>query len=411
MLPGRLMAADLAAVAPRDADDDADRAADRAGAVGVEQQAAAIGESVARATAADVDVTGRFPSETFEALRAAGLLGALVPVELGGLGAGIATVARTVTALGRYCSSSAMVYAMHQIQVACLVRHGDTPALQDLLREVAAEQLLFASATTEKGIGGDVRSSSCCVRSEGQRFTLEKDAPVISYGRHADAVLATARRHPDSPLNDQVLVVCRPPGLVLDQTSSWSAMGMRGTCSDGFRLRAEGDRAMVLPHAYGEISSRTMLPVSHTVWSAVWLGIATAAVDRARQFVRGQARSSPGVLPPTATRLAELVAVHQQLIDTAEGAARRYEAVADDPDVLDSLGFAIAMNAVKVNASTLVVDVVHRALQVCGILGYREDTPFSMGRLLRDAHGGAVMVANDRINANNAQLLLAHKGT
>jgi acyl-CoA dehydrogenase len=32
-----------------------------------------------------------------------------------------------------------------------------------------------------------------------------------------------------------------------------------------------------------------------------------------------------------------------------------------------------------------------------------------MGRLLRDSFGAALMVNNDRILANNAQLLLVHK--
>ena len=41
--------------------------------------------------------------------------------------------------------------------------------------------------------------------------------------------------------------------------------------------------------------------------------------------------------------------------------------------------------------------------------GYREDSPYSLGRLLRDAQGAAVMVNNDRIVANNAQMLLVHK--
>jgi len=41
--------------------------------------------------------------------------------------------------------------------------------------------------------------------------------------------------------------------------------------------------------------------------------------------------------------------------------------------------------------------------------GYRQDSPYSLGRLVRDAHGAAVMVNNDRILANNAQMLLVHK--
>jgi acyl-CoA dehydrogenase len=86
-----------------------------------------------------------------------------------------------------------------------------------------------------------------------------------------------------------------------------------------------------------------------------------------------------------------------------------FEAVYDDVEALAGMGFAIAMNGLKVSASTLVVDIVGRALVICGISGYREDSPYSLGRLLRDAHGAAVMVNNDRIIANNAQMLLVHK--
>ncbi|HLX87953.1 MAG TPA: acyl-CoA dehydrogenase family protein, partial [Acidimicrobiales bacterium] len=69
----------------------------------------------------------------------------------------------------------------------------------------------------------------------------------------------------------------------------------------------------------------------------------------------------------------------------------------------------IAMNSLKVSASTRVVDIVGRAMVICGMAGYREDSEYSLGRILRDAHGAAVMVNNDRILANNAQMLLVHK--
>jgi acyl-CoA dehydrogenase len=138
--------------------------------------------------------------------------------------------------------------------------------------------------------------------------------------------------------------------------------------------------------------------------------VATAAVDKARAFVRLQARNTPGTTPSAAIRLAETYATLSQLRDVAHHSVTRYAAALADPDQLDSLGFSLAMNTTKTQSTMLVVDVVNQALGVCGILGYREDTPYSMGRILRDAHGGAVMVANDRITANNAQLLLVHKG-
>jgi acyl-CoA dehydrogenase len=372
-------------------------------------EAMRIGEEVAGPAADDVDRKARFPSEAMEAMRSTQMLSVLIPTELGGEGVAVGHVAEAVNILARHCASTAMVYAMHQMQVACLVRHGRSEVLRDYQRAVVDRQLLLASATTEIGVGGDIRTSVCAVERQGGRFTLEKKAPVISYGESADGVLATARRSPDSPPSDQVLVLCTAPGLTLEATSGWDTLGFRGTCSLGFSLKAEGDERQVLDDPFADIASRTMLPVSHVLWGSVWLGLAAAAVDRARRFVRTDARKNPGVTSPAAVRLSELMTVFQQMDALVRGAARTYDEVYDDIETLSGMGFAIAMNGLKVSASTLVVDIVGRALTICGIAGYREDSPYSMGRLLRDSYGAAVMVNNDRIIANNAQMLLVHK--
>ncbi len=370
--------------------------------------AARIAATVAGPAAADVDKSSRFPTEAIDALRAEGLLGALIPVEDGGLGWSLDTVAGIGTELARHCSSTAMIYAMHQIQVACLVRHGGED-LRDFTRSVARDGLLLGSATTEVGIGGNVRNSSCAVEVEDGRFHLVKQAPVISYGEYADAIFATARRTADSPANDQVLVVCRRDATTLTPTSGWDALGFRGTCSLGFVLDASGPVTDIVPLPYGDLSSQTMLPVSHILWSSLWFGIASAAAERARRFVQGAARKNPGVTPPNALRLAELTTVLQQFQDLVQGARRRYAAIADDPAQTTTMGFAVSMNSLKVAASTLVVDIVQRAMLICGMAGYANQGPLSLGRLLRDSYGAQLMVNNDRINANNAQLLLVSR--
>lgn len=373
------------------------------------RQAERIAVEVAGPAAHEVDKNSRFPIEAFDALREASLLSVLIPRELGGEGATVAQVAEIAFELGRHCASTGLIYAMHQSQVASLVRHGRSDSTREYLAEMAQSQLLLASATTELGVGGDVRTSVCTVEREGSAIRLEKMAPVISYGQHADAILATARRAPESPPNDQVLVLCRPPTLKLEPISGWDTLGFRGTCSLGFKLVAEGDPSCILDDAYADISTQTMLPVSHILWSSVWLGLATAAADRARTFVRGEARKKPGVTPPSALRLAELIAQLQRMEELVRGSARRYDQQSDDVDTLSSFGFAIAMNSLKVSASTMVVDIVNRAMLILGMAGYREDSPHSLGRILRDAHGAAIMVNNDRINSNTAQMLLIHK--
>ena len=86
-----------------------------------------------------VDADARFPAESVEAMRAAGLLGAWVDPSLGGLGVSIAQVAWACEEIGQRCASSAMVFAMHQIEVASLVRHaGTSDWWTTRLREIAA---------------------------------------------------------------------------------------------------------------------------------------------------------------------------------------------------------------------------------------------------------------------------------
>ncbi|MCL2535404.1 MAG: acyl-CoA/acyl-ACP dehydrogenase, partial [Nocardiaceae bacterium] len=227
----------------------------------------------------------------------------------------------------------------------------------------------------------------------------------------------TARRTPDSPPNDQVLVVCRRPDMQLEPTGDWNTLGLRGTCSPGFVLHATADPDLVCTDPYSEISSETMLPVSHCLWSAVWLGIADAAMDKARKFVQAAGRREPGVVPAGAVRLAESAALHQQMVDLVKSAADRFDATARDPHdagvvrVPTGVGFTLAMNNLKVSTSTLVLDIVGKAMLVCGIAGYREGGRYSLGRHLRDAHGASVMVNNDRITANSARLALAYRGT
>ena len=49
------------------------------------------------------------------------------------------------------------------------------------------------------------------------------------------------------------------------------------------------------------------------------------------------------------------------------------------------------------------------ALGICGISGYKRDSEFSLDRIIRDAHGGLIMVSNERLLGENAQLLLARR--
>lgn len=369
-----------------------------------------VGSEVAARHAESVDRDARFPREAFDALKQAKLLGIMVPRAQGGDGASIADIVAVCHALGQHCPSTAMIFAMHQIQVACVVRHGQGSAWhRGLLERLVGEQLLLASATTEAGVGGDVRSSICAVERDGDRFKLQKNASVISYGADADGILVTARRAPDAPASDQSVIAVLKSDYTLERTSGWDTLGMRGTCSDGFVLRASGDIAQVMPASYAEISQQTMLPTTHLTWAGVWLGIASDAVSRARAFIRAEARRKPGTTPSGAVRLAETVSLLQFMRANIVAATRDYQRASDSQETLTALSFAVEMNNVKTGSAQMATQVINHALLVCGLSGYRNDGPYSVARHLRDAHSAAVMINNDRILANSAGMLLALK--
>jgi acyl-CoA dehydrogenase len=371
-----------------------------------------IGTEVAARHAGEVDGQARFPSETVGALREAGVLSAAVPPEFGGAGCGMVELAQLCSTLAQACGSSGMVLAMHYIQLACIARHAlQSEFFQAWLRDMVKHQYLLASMTSEVGTYGDTRSSVCAVELREGRFALNKDATTGSYCAHADAILVTCRRDAQAAPSDQVLVMVKREDCTLKQTSSWDTMGMRGTCSPGFRLESLGPQEQILPGSFADSSAQTMVPYSHILWASLWWGITADAVGRAANFVRGQARQSPGTVPPTASRLAEVSMQLQNMKQSWVAAAQAFDeigAAAADPELL-SIGWALRLNNLKVSCSEIAPRIVHGALQIVGILGYKNDSPFSLGRHYRDVLSASLMISNDRINAKSASMLLVFK--
>ena len=375
-------------------------------------QVHSIGRDVVATHADDVDLKARFPHEAFAAFKAEKLLSCYVPAEHGGMGLNISELSKICEALGQYCASTAMIFAMHQIQIGCIVHHAlESNYFRSYIAELVAKQYLLASATTELGIGGDVRSSICAVKVDGDQFTLEKQAPVISYGEFADAILVTCRKSEDAARSDQVHVLVRKEDCTLTRLSGWDTLGFRGTCSLGFTLTSTGRAEQILPVPYAAIHSKTMHPFSHIVWGSLWLGLASDALSRGRATVRAEARKNPGITPISATRLAEadmvLFAMRNGLYQTLGEYHRLLEGAA--PEAFANFGFAIKINNLKISSSQLVIDIVSRAMIICGIAGYKNDSKTSLGRHLRDAYGASLMVNNDRILGQNATMHLGQR--
>ena len=366
--------------------------------------------SVARAYADCVDQKGCFPEDAVNAMKAERLLSIQIPAELGGDGATTAEIAEFCSIIGQACASSAMIFAMHHIKLSSLVEHGThSDWHRAFMRRIVSEQLLIGSATTEGGIGGNLRNSICAIEVTDGTCRLTKDATVISYGSHADAILITSRAHKDAATSDQVMTAFLKDQYSLVKTQEWDTLGMRGTCSEGFLFTGEAPAEQIFPKPFAEIAAQSMLANSHILWSGVWYGIAVDAVTRAQNFVRAAARKTPGVVPPGAIRLAEVSNLLQMMKSNVVAAVKAYQDAKEDEEKLSSVAFAVAMNNVKIASSETILTIINHTMLICGIMGYKNGTPFSLGRHLRDSHSAQLMISNDRILGNTSNMLLIHK--
>ena len=364
---------------------------------------ARIAAEVAKAHAAVVDRDGRFPSEAFEEIRRQQLLGIMVPKSLDGEGASLAEIVDVCYTLGQTCGSTALIYAMHQIKMACIVRHiRGNAAIEKILRRVAADQLLLASSTTEGQTGGNVRASEAAIGREGDLVTLERKATVISYAMEADGIVTTARRAEDAAASDQVLLLILKSDYTLERLQGWDTLGMRGTHSEGFTLRANAAAGQILPEPYERIHPQTMVPHAHLLWGSVWAGIAAAAAAKAQTFIRHAARQANGQMPPGAAHFTQAMSSLRMLRGVLRAALRAYEAILADEKAITSLEFQSMITLTKVQASELAVATVLSSLRACGLSGFRNDSEFSIGRHLRDVLSAPLMINNDRILSNLA---------
>jgi acyl-CoA dehydrogenase len=127
--------------------------------------------------------------------------------------------------------------------------------------------------------------------------------------------------------------------------------------------------------------------------------------------VRAAAKRKPGEPLPVAQRLSHLMSELGLLRAEVGLALREFCEASEEPgrERLSTMASVLRFNNLKIAASEQAPRVCQGAMSVCGIMGYKNDSPFSVGRHLRDTMSAVLMVANERIHQTNAGLLLIAK--
>ena len=342
------------------------------------------------------DREASFPKADFDDLRAAGLLGLMVPERLGGQGAGFAEYTRVAYDIAQGSPATALLFNMHSSVTGALAATPDELAralgapeeffaFRDRVLRDAANGALYLVAMSERGAGSRFSQMATAYEPEGDGWRIRGSKTFCSGAGHGDAYLVVARR---GDLVSQFLVPASD-GLVVEQT--WDPLGMRATASNDLHLDVHVPRDGLLGgvEGLGLLLARVMPHWLVASYAAVYVGAARAAVTEAvRQLTeRGLAH-----LPHVRARLGRADAATEAAWLVTQDAARRVDTQPGDPATNR------AVYRAKLLAGDTAHDVTASMLEACGTSATRRGNPLE--RLFRDARCGALQPATSDVCAD-----------
>lgn len=232
-----------------------------------------------RATAAtDED---KFVAENFADLKAAGLVEAGVPCELGGGGADVDDLAAMLRTLAYHCGSTGLAFAMHTHQVAIPAwrwKQQKAAAVEPLLKRIAQERILLLSSGGSDWIGGSGKAEKV---EGGYRITARK---VFTSGAPTGNLLMTGAVLEQDNGPPMVLhfgiPMSSPQVKVLD---TWHTLGMRGTGSHDVEIMGHvvPEAAVAVQRKAGEWHPlfQIIATIAFPLIYAVYVGVAESARD------------------------------------------------------------------------------------------------------------------------------------
>lgn len=363
--------------------------------------------AVTEREAASTDDSGEFPAAALAALRATGLLGLVVPAEFGGLGGTPAVMADVTAELARADLSVALIFAMHCQQAATIVACASEELRAELLPPLGRGELYLASVTTQPGSGGGLLTSQSPVQADGELLHVDRDAPIVTGGTHADAFLITTLA-PGATTPAQVsLVYARRDQLKTQVLGDWEALGMRATGSVPMRLSGAIPARQVIgePGGFRAIVTSVFGPMAHLGWSAAWLGAASGALSR----VIGYIRSAEGRrrFDPTSELLLTNLARVRTRLDTVHGLLRHTLDVVERAEDMSAPPVQMLVNALKTVAAQECFQAVNELVELVGLRhGYLRNSPLHLERVFRDLRSASLNYANERLYLVNGALAL-----
>ncbi len=332
-----------------------------------------------RPYARDWDREQSLPDSLIHQLAELGLLGTMIPAELGGAGLGYLGNAVVLEEIARQDGGVALLLAAHNgLCAAHLLLAASEEQKRRYLPKLASGECLGAWALTEPGCGSDAAALTTRAVRDGSGWRLTGHKQFITNGQRAGVFVVMARTDPEAGSKgiSAFIIERGTPGFEVGKKED--KLGMR--CSDTVTLDLEdvrlGSEALCGPPGRGYVDALRVLERGRVGIGALSVGLAQGALEESLSYARErQAFGKP---------IAEHQAISFMLADMATEIDAARLLVWDAAQSLDAgENSPLKASIAKLFASEMATRACLNAVQIHGGYGYTKDVPVE--RYLRDA--------------------------
>jgi alkylation response protein AidB-like acyl-CoA dehydrogenase len=324
--------------------------------------------------ARQIDTDAAYPQDLFEVFRDAGLLGLVIPEDLGGGGAGILGLTIAIEEVAKYSNTAALMLLLTRLPTGPVLIAGNDEQRRRYVAPIATGAMRAGFGLSEPQAGSDVVGMRTKAVRDGDDWVLNGTKCWMSGVVQADWYCVFAKTGPaDSRKHDDIscfIVDRATPGVSVGRTDD--KMGVRGVDTGELILQ---DVRVPAENVVGEVGGFRLamlgLNSMRPIVAARGIGLAEGALMYAVNYVKERAAFGRTIadMQGIQWKIAELATE----IEAARLLTYRAAMMADEGKYTKEHVPFLSM--AKYYASEVAVKVSGEALQMLGAAGYMKDHP------------------------------------
>ncbi len=317
------------------------------------------------------DESHEFPVEVFRKLGELGLMGVLIPTELGGSGMGYFEYVTVVSEIAKVCGSIGLSVAAHNsLCTNHIYKFGSEAIKQKYIPKLASGEWIGAWGLTEANTGSDAGNMRCVAVKEGNEWVINGTKNWITHGKTGDVAVVLCRTgEPRSKNNITAFAIEKgTPGFSAGKKENKLGMRASETCELVFDNCRISDDQRLGEVGEGFKQSMKILDGGRISIAALALGIAKGAFEASVKYAKEREQFDQPI--------ANFQAIQWKLADMATQIEAAELLIMQAADLIMRGEKVTRQSAIaKYYASEVSVRVATEAVQIFGGYGYTKDFP------------------------------------